>query len=334
MLKPETELQSFYKGKNCLITGGLGFIGSRLAVALAGMQAKVVIADSEIPGGGANRFNIEGIRESVKVVKADIKDVRQIQELVKEAQFIFNLAGTLSHTGSMENPFPDLEANCLSQIAFLEICQQHNPGAKVAYTGTRGQYGRARYLPVDEAHPAQPTDANGINKLAGEWYHILYFRNYGLKTFSLRLTNTFGPGHQMKNPQQGVINWWIRQLIDGQKIKIFGDGSQIRDLNYVDDVVTALLMSMAAEQTCGEIYNLGGEALSLKEIAELMIKAYGRGSYELVPYPPETKKVEVGNFIGDYQKIQKAIGWKPHISIEEGFRTTFDYYLKNKNHYW
>lgn len=331
---PDNNLNAFYKGKKTLITGGLGFIGSNLARALLEMQAEVTIVDNQLSDGGANQFNVEDVKNRIKIKIADIRDSVQMVEPVKEAQLIFNLAGALSHTGSMANPFLDLESNCLSQVSFLEICREHNPEAKIAYTATRSQYGRAMYLPVNESHPMQPADVNGINKLAGEWYHILYFNNYGLKAFSLRLTNTFGPGHQMKSPHQGVINWWIRQLIEGQKIKIYGDGSQVRDLNYVDDVVQALLLAMRREETCGKIYNLGGEALSLKDIAELMIKVYGKGEYELVPYPPETKRVEVGNYIGDYQKIQKTIGWKPDISVEEGFRATFDYYIKNKNYYW
>lgn len=331
---PGSNLSGFYKGKKCLITGGMGFIGSRLARALLDMQAEVTIVDNLLPEGGANRFNVEDIKNEIKIKIGDIKDAGLMEGPVREAQFIFNLAGALSHTGSMANPFLDLEANCLSHISFLEVCREHNPEVKIAYSATRAQYGRAIYLPVNEAHPMHPADVNGINKLAGEWYHILYYKNYGIKAFSLRLTNTFGPGHQMKSPQQGVINWWIRQLIEGQIIKIYGDGSQLRDLNYVDDVLQALLLGMASEETCGEIYNLGGEALSLKDIAELMIKVYGKGKYELVPYPPETKRVEVGNYIGDYQKIHKAIGWKPEISIEEGFSSAFDYYVKNKNHYW
>ncbi len=331
---PDSNLSAFYKGKRVLITGGLGFIGSRLAHSLLEMQAQVTIVDNLLPEGGANRFNVEQIKNQIKVKIADIKDAGSMEGPVREAQLIFNLAGALSHTGSMANPFLDLEANCLAHISFLEVCREHNPEVKIAYSATRSQYGRARYLPVNEVHPMQPTDANGINKMAGEWYHILYFKNYGLKSFSLRLTNTYGPGHQMKSPHQGVINWWIRQLIEGEKIRIYGDGSQIRDLSYVDDAVKALLLGMAREETNGEIYNLGGEALSLKDIAELMIKVYGKGSYELVPYPPETKRVEVGNYVGDYQKIKKAIGWKPEITIEEGFRATFDYYTKNKSHYW
>lgn len=327
-------LRDFYRGKKALITGGLGFIGSSLAHALLDVDAEVTLVDNLMPEGGANWFNINQTKNKIETKIADIKDTERIKNLIKDRQLIFNLAGALSHTGSMADPFLDLEANCLSHISFLEAVRRYNPEAKVIYTGTRAQYGRAQYLPVDESHPLQPADVNGINKLAGEWYHILYFRNYAIRTCSLRLTNTFGPGHQMKSPHQGVINWWVRQLIDGEKIKIYGDGSQIRDLNHVDDVVQALLLCMASDDTSGEIYNLGGEALSLKEIAKLMIKVYGKGSYELVPYPPETKKVEVGNFTGDFKKISKATGWKPGTGLEEGFRKTFEYYTRNKEYYW
>lgn len=254
--------------------------------------------------------------------------------LVQGQDCIFNLAGTLSHIDSMKDPFTDLEINCVAQLSILESCRRYNPQVKILFAGTRGQYGKVDYLPADEKHPMHPTDVNGINNIAGEWYHILYNNIYGIRACSLRLTNTFGPRHQMKHPRQGIINWFIRQIIDGTKIEIYGDGKQIRDTNYVDDVAEAMLLAMGSEETNGEVYNLGGFPINLKDIVEKIIKIYGNGEYELIPFPPESKKIEIGDYIADYSKFKKTVGWVPKIDINEGLKRTFEYYEKYKQYYW
>jgi len=328
------ELISFFKEKNVLITGGLGFIGSTLAHKLVELGSKVTIIDSLIPEYGGNLFNISGIEDKVKVNISDVRDRTSLDYLIQRQDYIFNLAGTLSHIDSMKDPFTDLEINCVAQLSILESCRKYNPKVKIVFAGTRGQYGKADYLPVDEKHLMHPTDVNGINNMAGEWYHILYNNVYGIKACSLRMTNTFGPRHQMRHHRQGIINWFIRQIIDGTKIRIYGDGKQIRDTNYVDDVVDALFFAMADEKTKGEVYNLGGFPVSLKDIVENMIKIYGKGEYELIPFPPESKQIEIGDYVADYSKFKKTVGWEPKIDIDEGLKSTFDYYLKYKQYYW
>lgn len=330
----KNNLASFFNGKNILITGGLGFIGSTLAHRLVDFNAKITIVDSLIPEYGGNLFNIFGIEDKVKVNISDVRDRSSMNYLVQDKDYIFNLAGTLSHIDSMKDPFTDLEINCVAQLSILEACLKYNTKVKIIYAGTRSQYGKADYLPVDEKHLMHPTDINGINNIAGEWYHILYNNVYGIKACSLRLTNTFGPRHQMHHHRQGIINWFIRQIIDGVKVKIFGDGKQVRDLNYVDDVVDALISGMASKKTNGQVYNIGGFPISLKEVVEKMIKIYGKGDYELVPFPSESKKLEIGDYIADYSKFQKIVRWKPKISIDEGLRKTFEYYEKYKQYYW
>jgi len=327
-------LKSFFKGKSTLITGGLGFIGSNLARVLVKLGAEVCIADSMIPAYGGNLFNIQEIKDKVKINFSDMRDRHGLEYLVKGKDIIFNLAGTLSHIDSMKDPFTDLEINCDSQLSLLEACRRNNHDVKILFAGTRGQYGKPSYLPVDEEHPMHPTDVNGINNMAAEWYHILYNNIYGIRACSLRLTNTYGPRHQMKHSRQGVINWFIRNLLDGETVKIYGEGAQIRDLNYVDDVVRAFLLAMASEKTNGQIYNLGGDALALVDIVKLMIAAYGKGSYEFVHYEKSFLKIEIGSYKADAKKIQNDLGWKTSISLEEGFRRTFDYYNQHKKHYW
>ncbi len=328
------DIQDYYSGKKVLVTGGLGFIGSNLAYRLVGMGATVMLVDSLVPHYGGNLFNISGIEDKVTVNISDIRDRYAMNYLVKGQDIIFNLAGTLSHIDSMKDPFTDLEINCVAQLSILEACRENNPAVKILFAGTRGQYGRSDYLPVDEKHLMHPVDVNGINNLAAEAYHILYNNVYGIRATSLRLTNTYGPRHQMKHPRQGIVNWFIRKIIDGEEIELFGDGLQKRDINFVDDVLDAMLLAMADERTNGEVFNLGGSALGLVDIIKMMVKINGKGSYKLIEYPQKNKKIEVGDYVADYSKISALLGWKPKISCEDGFSKTFDYYRKHKRHYW
>jgi UDP-glucose 4-epimerase len=323
-----------YKGKNVLITGGLGFIGSTLALKLAQSGALVTVIDSLIPGYGGNMFNIEPAKDLVTVNISDVRDRSSINYLVKGKDYLFNLAGTLSHIDSMRDPFTDLEINCVSQLRILEACRENNPGVKIVFAGTRGQYGRACYLPVDEEHPLHATDVNGINNNAGESYHLLYSRVHGIKACSLRLTNTYGPRHQMGHARQGVLNWFVRQVIDGQKIRIFGDGSQIRDTNFVEDVVDAMLLAMVHPETDGEVYNLGGEPLSLVQFVEELIRQNNSGDYELVEFPGDLKAIEIGDYIASHEKFTRLTGWQPKIDLSRGVGLTLEYYRRYKEQYW
>ena len=327
-------MENYFKIKKILITGGLGFIGSTLAHRLAKMEADIFLVDSLISEYGGNNFNINGIEDRVKVNIADVRDKHSMDYLVKDKDIIFNLAGTLSHIDSMNDPFTDLEINCKSQLSILESCRKNNRDVKIIFAGTRGQYGKADHLPVDEKHLMHPTDVNGINNIAGESYHILYNNIYGIRAVSLRLTNTYGPRHQMKHHKQGIINWFIRQLIEGQTVKLYGDGKQIRDINYVDDVVEALLLVACNEKTNGEVFNLGGIPKNLIDLVETMIDVYGKGNYELIPFKDDLKKIEIGDYIANYEKVKNTVGWQPKISLEEGLRSSFDYYEKYRNHYW
>ena len=327
-------MENYFKNKKILITGGLGFIGSTLALRLVKMGSDICLVDSLIPDYGGNRFNINGIEDKVKVNIADVRDKHGMDYLVKDKDVIFNLAGTLSHIDSMKDPFTDLEINCKSQLSILESCRENNRDVKIIFAGTRGQYGKADYLPVDEKHLMHPTDVNGINNVAGESYHILYNNIYGIRAVSLRLTNIYGPRHQMKHHKQGIINWFIRQLIDCQPIKLYGDGKQVRDINYVDDVVEALLLVACNEEINGEVFNLGGSPKSLIDLVKIMIGVYGKGDYELVPFSKDLKQIEVGDYVANYEKIKTSVKWQPETSLEKGLRLTFDYYEKYKEHYW
>ena len=327
-------IANFFTDKNILITGGLGFIGSTLAIKLAGFDANITVVDSLIPDYGGNIFNVEPVKDKININISDVSDQNSIDYLVQDQDYLFNLAGTLSHIDSMKDPFTDLEINCVSQLRILESCRKNNPDIKIVFAGTRGQYGKCSYNPVDEKHPLTPIDVNGINNIAGEQYHILYNNVYGIKACSLRLTNTYGPRHQMKHHRQGVLNWFIRQVMDNTTVKIYGSGSQIRDTSYVDDVVDAFLLAMMHKKTPGEVYNIGGEAFSLVDFVEKLIEINGEGNYELIEYPDESKAIEIGDYIADYSKFSELTGWQPKINLEEGLQKTLAYYKQHRSMYW
>lgn len=328
------QLDNSFRGCKALITGGLGFIGSNLARSLLELGAEVSLIDSLVPGGGGNLYNVDGIKDAVKICIADIRDEPAIARQVEGQDYIFNLAGQLSHVGSMADPFADLDINCRGHLALLEACRKRNDHAKVIYTGTRAQYGQILYSPVDETHPLNPVDTNGITKHAAEQYHLLYQKVYGIRTVSLRLTNTYGPRHQMEHARQGFIAWFVRLAMDDQPIRVFGDGSQIRDFNYVDDVVSALLLAASNEEANGEAFNLGGSQISVLDLTKLIIRMVGKGHYELIPYPEESAKVEIGSYIADTTKIRNRLGWKASTGFEEGLQKMVDFYEKNRARYW
>lgn len=328
-------LGASYQGKKVMITGGLGFIGSNLAHWLVELGAEVLIVDSLIPDYGGNLVNIEHIRDKVRVNIADVRDRNGMDYLVRDQDYIFNLAGQVSHVDSMRDPYTDLEINCRSQLSLLEACRYNNPAVKIVFASTRQIYGVPDYLPVDERHLLHPTDVNGINKMAGEWYHILYNNVYGVRATSLRLTNTYGPRQLVKHNRQGFIGWFIRLAVDGEQIAVYGDGQQLRDLNYVDDVVEAFLLAGATDSVNGEVFNLGGlRPVSLLEIVHTLIELCPEASYRLVAFPEHHKRIDIGDYYGDYRKIEATLGWKPQVPLREGLARTVEFYRQHKEHYW
>jgi UDP-glucose 4-epimerase len=323
-----------YRGSRCLITGGLGFIGSNLAHRLVSLGARVTLIDSLIPAYGGNLRNITGIEEAVRVNIADVRDPHSMAVLVQDQQYLFNLAGQVSHIDSMTDPETDLDINCRAQLSILEACRLNNPKIRIVYASTRQQYGRPEYLPVDERHILRPIDVNGINKMAGEWYHILYSRVHGIPTTSLRLTNTYGPRMLIKHNRQGFVPWFVRLALTGREIEIYGDGTQRRDMNFVDDAVEALLMVGPVESTYGEIYNLGhDEIVSLEQFVRLLVRLCPGTRYRLVPFPDAAAAIDIGDYFGSFEKIRSAIGWSPRTGLEEGLARTLAYYRENLEYY-
>ena len=321
-------------GRRVMVTGGLGFIGSNLARRLVQFGADVVLVDSLLPEYGGNRYNIAGIEDQLRVHISDIRDAESISDLVQGQDYLMNLAGQTSHSDSMRSPLVDLDINCRAQLSLLEACRKFNPGIKIVFANTRQVYGKPAYLPVDENHPVSCPDINAVNKMAAEGYHVLYNNVYGIRSCSLRLTNTYGPRMRIKDARQMFLGIWIKNLLEHKSVALYGDGTQVRDFNYVDDVVEALLLAATRDEANGQIFNLGADdPISLRDLAELMVEVNGGGGYQLVPFPDERKAIDIGDYHGDYNKIRTTLGWSPKVSLREGLGRTINYYRDHPDKY-
>jgi UDP-glucose 4-epimerase len=335
MQDSDAALRPAFDGARVLITGGAGFIGSNLAHRLAGLGAEITLVDSLIPEYGGNLRNLHAADGPIKLNIADVRDEHSMNFLVQGQDYLFNLAGQTSHMDSMRDPYTDLEINCRAQLSILESCRKHNTAIKAVYASTRQIYGKPDYLPVDERHLLHPTDVNGVNKMAGEWYHILYNNVYGIRACALRLTNTYGPRMRVKDARQTFLGIWIKRVIDGEPIQVWGDGLQIRDFTYVDDCVEAMLLAAMTPGAHGQIFNLGSdETINLKDLAALLVAINGDGGYEIIPFPPDRKPIDIGDYYGDYRLIQGRLGWRPRVGLRDGLLRTLKFYRENRDHYW
>jgi UDP-glucose 4-epimerase len=328
------EYRDFYKGRRVMVTGGLGFIGSNLARHLVDLGAEVLLIDALLPGYGGNLFNIAGIADRVRVNINDVRMQSTMGVLARGQEVIFNLAGQVSHIDSMHDPYTDLEINCRAQLSILEACRTNNPGVRVVYAGTRQVYGRPDYLPVDERHLVRPADINGVNKAAGEYYHLLYNNVFDVRACSLRLTNVYGPRQLIRHNRQGFIGWFIRLAIEDAEIQIFGDGSQMRDFVYVDDAADAFLRAGASDACDGDVFNVGGsEPISHRDLVSLLIDTAGTGRVRYVDWPPDKKRIDIGSFYSDSTRFRERVGWTPRVDLREGLSRTLAYYREHLPEY-
>jgi UDP-glucose 4-epimerase len=328
-----SSLRGTFAKKKVLITGGLGFIGSNLARQLIALGARVTIVDCLAPQYGGNRRNLTGIADKVKVHIADVRDWPKLPRLVAGQDFLFNLAGQTSHMDSMLDPHTDLDINCRAQLAILEACRRHNPEIRIVFASTRQIYGKPDYLPVDEKHPLRPVDVNGVNKIAGESFHLLYSKVYGLRATALRLTNTIGPRMRVKDARQTFVGVWLRRLIEGAAFEVWG-GEQLRDFTYVDDAVEAFLLAAARSEAVGQVYNLGGPPpVTLRELAETLVAINGSGVFTVRAFPADRKKIDIGDYYADDRLIGRKLGWKPRTDLRTALTQTLAYYRKELRHY-
>ena len=332
VLPTEIDDPALWRGRRVLVTGGLGFIGSTLVRRLGALGADVVVVDSLVSDYGGNPFNLEGAEGQIRMNVSDIRDPYSLRYLAADRELIFNLAGQTSHLDSMHDPFTDLAINGTAQLSLLEICRKHNPGVKIVFASTRQIYGRPQYLPVDEKHPQVPVDVNGINKIAGESYHLLYDRVYGLRTAVLRLTNTYGPRMRIKDARQTFLGVWVRAVLEGQPFEVWG-GDQLRDYTYVDDAVDALMLTALSAELDGQALNLGGDrVISLRDTAALLSRITD-GCHVIREFPAERKRIDIGDYYSDDRAFRVATGWAPQVRLEEGLVRTMDFYRRHLAHY-
>jgi UDP-glucose 4-epimerase len=318
-----------FAGRRVLITGGLGFIGSHLACRLVDLGADVTLVDSLIPEYGGNIANVREFADRVRINISDVRDEHGFRYLVRGQDYLFNLAGQTGHLDSMRDPQTDLEINSRAQVSILESCRSNNPDVKIVFASTRQLYGRPEYLPVDEKHPVRPVDVNGINKHSAERYHLLYNDVYGIRACALRLTNTYGPHMRIKDARQTFLGIWVRRLVEGESFEVWG-GGQRRDFTYVDDAVEAFLLAAASEDANGRVFNLGGrEVVTLRELGDLVVRVNGGGSYERREFPPENKRIDIGDYYSDWSSIESTLGWSPEVGLEDGLSRTLGFYRAN-----
>jgi nucleoside-diphosphate-sugar epimerase len=327
-------MKNYFKNKHILITGGAGFIGSNLAIKLIKLGAKVTIVDSMIENHGGNLFNLNPIKSKIHLNFSDIRDINSLKYIVKKKDIIYSLAGQVSHIESMKKPFIDLNINSKSQLALLETCRQLEIKPKIIYASTRQIYGKPKYLPVDETHPLKPVDINGIHKLSAEQYYTLYNKIYDFQTVILRFTNIFGERMLIKSLNQGFLPIWIGKALKGEIISIYGEGNQLRDFNYVDDIVDTLIISAFNKNLDGKIFNIGdNKHYSLKQVSDIIKSVYPKSKFKFIDFPKELKKIDIGDFYTDYTKFSRLTKWQPKFSLQQGLKKTFKYYLKYKEYY-
>jgi UDP-glucose 4-epimerase len=324
-----------FRGRQVLITGGLGFLGSNLAIALVGLGAQVTLLDAMLDDHGGNLFNVDPIRDRVMVNFSDIRDESSLKYLVAGKDYVFHLAGQNDHVLSLRDPFPDIDINIKGAAMLLETCRRVNRSARLVYGGTRGEYGRAVMLPVAEDHPIRPRGIYELSSLTAQQLFQIYHDNHGVASVTLRLTNVYGERAQMKHSRFGVANWFVRRALDDETIQVFGDGSLLRDFLYVQDAVDAMIRCAATEEAYGQVFNVGNSrASSFRELAETVVRVAGTGRWEFAPFSPERAAQEPGDFCSDVRKIKRVVGWEPTTSLDEGVAHTVRYYRLHRPRYW
>lgn len=323
-----------YTGRHVLVTGGLGFIGSALAVRLVELQAKVTIVDSSVPGCGANPFNISQVEDRLDVIPADLSDPAHFTDAIQTSDVIFNIAGEISHSDSMRCPERDLRINTQAQLRFLLACRALRPGVRIVSAGTRQVYGRAPYLPVDEGLAPDPVDFNGIHKLAATHYHLMLSRMGDLDAIVLRLSNIYGPRMAVSLPHQGFLGNFLRLALEREALTVYGDGSALRDPLYIDDAIEAFLLAGSVVSPKSRLYNLGGrEALSIGDIADVVTTAALSPPAIHMPFPAGQKAIDIGSYRSNCGRIRRDLGWTARTGFREGIERSLAYFREYRKHY-
>jgi UDP-glucose 4-epimerase len=329
------EYRQALAGKNALVIGGLGFIGSNLVHTLIEAGARVTVLDALLPMYGGNRFNVAGVEDRVRVVEGDIRNAALVNDLVKGQNIIFNLAAQVSYIDSLSDPLLDFEINCLGHLRVLDAARRYAPDAKIVFSSSRLVYGKIITTPVDESHQTDPLSIYGVHKLAAEKYYRIFYDTYGVRSSVIRIPNPYGPRQQMKHPKYSIVGWFIRQALEDGTIEVFGDGTQERDYLYISDIVDAFLRIAVSDRSDGEVYNIGtDERVRFVDMVDAVLTAVGKGKKVHVPWPQDYEKNETGDYIADTRKIEAAVGWRARVPLKTGIEETVAYYRQHKAKYW
>lgn len=326
MINDEIEMSSI-KGKNIVITGGLGFIGSNLAYSCVKNGSNVTIVDNLDPEAGGNTFNIQPFESDIKVISGDICDSNLMQKLLKTSDIVINCAAQISHTQSLQTPFRNLEVNCTAVLGMLEIIKNINPKIQFIQIGSTTQIGKSHSSHVDESHQEFPLDPYSAHKTLAEKYTYMYSQVHRLKTNVIRLPNIYGPRAAINSQFLTFNNYFIGLALQNKDITIYGDGRQYRNLLYVDDAVEAILNITEKSDGSGEVYlAVHDDHVTVAEVAEKIVTVFGKGAVRYISWPEGRKNIEIGDAIYTNKKIKKDIGWFPKTSFIDGLTKTKDYY--------
>jgi len=328
------DIYNYYRNKIIVITGGLGFLGSSLAQKLVNYQAKIIIIDNLNPLYGGNYFNLNGIQNKVKIIIDDIRNEKVLIPIIKQCDMLYHFAAQVSYIDSLSMPYEDLELNARSTLQILEICRKYNSEAKIIFSSSRMVLGKIESDHISENSPTNPLSLYGIHKLTSEKYLIMYYKDFGIPFIIFRITNPYGPRQQIKHCKYSLVGWIIKQAMEGKTIKIFGDGKQLRDYIYIDDIVEAIYRCSTNDKATGEIINVAsGKSTEFQMMVKEVVNIVKNGNYEFVPWPDNYEKIETGDVIADISKLLSLANWKPKYNLKEGILKTYEYYKKYLMHY-
>lgn len=327
-------MKQYFENKNVLITGGLGFLGSNLALELQKKKANVTVIDNLAPLYGGNIFNLSPANNKINTIINDMRNMEVMEPLIKKADIIFHLGAQVSYIDSLNIPYDDLDLNAKATLNILECCRKHNPTCKIIFSSSRMVYGKVDAPIVKENSPTNPLSLYGIHKLTSEKYLLMYFKDFGIPITILRIANPYGPRQQIKHSKYSLVGWFIRQAMEDKEIKIFGEGNQLRDYIFVDDIILAMIKCAETDGANGKILNLGsGCSYKFSEMVNEVVSCVKKGKITYVPWPKDYENIETGDVSLDLSDLFTITGWKPTNSLSEGILKTFEYYSLNFKNY-